>query len=107
MAESGSGSGSQGPVNFHRPHLKMLVEDANTSKDIRDTISRPLHLLDFLFSDEGFGGFSEPFSKGYPYCKTPGSQQHEARCLLNEDLCALLFTDFEEIPFHPFVVFRI
>nr|POE52562.1 hypothetical protein CFP56_58648 [Quercus suber] len=45
MAESGSGSGSQGPVNFHRPHLKMLVEDANTSKDIRDTISRPLHLL--------------------------------------------------------------
>ena len=45
VAESGSGSGSQGPVNFHRPHLKMLVEDANTSKDIRDTISRPLHLL--------------------------------------------------------------
>ena len=30
---------------------------------------------DFLFSDEGFGGFSEPFSKGYPYCETPGSQQ--------------------------------
>ncbi|KAF3952781.1 hypothetical protein CMV_021700 [Castanea mollissima] len=53
----------------------MLVEDANTSKDIRGTIYRPLHLLDFLFSDEGFGGFSEPFSKGFPYCKTPGSQR--------------------------------